>query len=254
MQRMKVVCKTWDEFWGELFLVRFHVDNPERWPSRQRKADWLSDTLKLKPNSSLLELGCGDGLVSICLARSGHDVVAIDRIASVLELAKQDDDTGKVSFLAEDIRSYQLPETSYDAVFMLETIGLMDRDDDLALLKNVHKSLRTGGIFAFDCPKAPSNAESSWVKEFSDGKLEVKIQFELSSRLIRIIPTYTSSDGTVTSLYDPYSAEHQGDEGVTRYYYPEEELMAMVKEAGFAVELKPHLSEESYYLLVATKA
>lgn len=52
----------WDEFWGEFLQVRFHLGNPELWPSRQRKAVLSQKHFDLKDGFKVLDLGCGEGM------------------------------------------------------------------------------------------------------------------------------------------------------------------------------------------------
>jgi 2-polyprenyl-3-methyl-5-hydroxy-6-metoxy-1,4-benzoquinol methylase len=60
--------------------------------------------LALIEGSKLLDLGCGDGLLDIWLARWGNDVTAVDRNSSVIGHAMTEDDTKKVTFVTNDLR------------------------------------------------------------------------------------------------------------------------------------------------------
>lgn len=96
--------KTWNEFWGEFLQIHFHEGNPELWPSRERKASWVQKIMLLEPGATILNLGCGDGLVDIWLSRMGFNVTAVDRNANVLEITKRKDDTKKVKFISSDLK------------------------------------------------------------------------------------------------------------------------------------------------------
>jgi 2-polyprenyl-3-methyl-5-hydroxy-6-metoxy-1,4-benzoquinol methylase len=82
-------------------------------------------------------LGCGDGLLDICLARKGACVIGADRISSVLEAAAAEPDAELVDFRSGDIRKMEFARSLFDLLLMLELIGLMSRADDLALFQSV---------------------------------------------------------------------------------------------------------------------
>ena len=83
----QVQRKTWEQFWGPLLLCRFHEGNPERWSKREARADWLFRALDLMPGARILDLGCGDGILDICLARLGGQVTDDGDVAADLLLA-----------------------------------------------------------------------------------------------------------------------------------------------------------------------
>ena len=70
--------KAWDEFWALFLQVTFHQNNPERWSVREKRALWCQAQLSAKTGDTILNVGCGDGLVDICLSRLGIKVTAVD--------------------------------------------------------------------------------------------------------------------------------------------------------------------------------
>ena len=47
-------------------------------PWQKNDVNYIIENFKRKTKGSLLDLGCGDGLISCLLSESGHDVKAID--------------------------------------------------------------------------------------------------------------------------------------------------------------------------------
>lgn len=228
--------KSFDEFWAEFLQVTFHADNPDLWPSRQRKAIWCQEHLNLTQGASILDLGCGDGLIDIWLSRMGFSLTAVDRSRSVLELAKAKDDTGKVYFLPADIRQIQFEKASFDAVMVLETSGLMDKNEELMLFKRINDWLLPGGKFVIDCCES-AETFNSWKKMFPDGEVSCRSSFDSTVRMQHIDFSFTPTSGTAFGLFDPIRDDSPG---ISRYLYPKEELCSAMKNAGFNVQQVPH--------------
>ncbi len=241
--------ETWDSFWGHLLLWRFHEDNPERWAAREQKADWLIETLALSPGARVLDLACGDGLLSICLARKGCEVTALDRVAPVLDAARKEADASgvRVDFIAADMRTHDLGGTMFDAVAFFDTLGLIGRAAEAALFDRLRASLSEGARVALDWPREPGQAK--WEREFPDGTLRVSASYDAESRVQAIHPEFHRSDDTVIELHDPYAPP--GHRGIRRYIYPLDEAKALLAEAGYEAEEVPHYSTPDYHMLLA---
>jgi SAM-dependent methyltransferase len=237
------VHETWPSFWGELMLRRFHLDNPQRWSAREAKADWLLAHLAPAPSAPLVDLGCGDGVLDICLARRGYRVTAIDRVATVLEAAREEAAGASVDFVAADLRCHDLGERRFAGAILLDTLGLMARGDELDLFRRVRRALQPGGLLILDWPRA--GGSSTWERAFSDGVVKVNAEYDGDSRVQVILLEFHHTDGRVTELNDPLSS---GDyTGLRRYLYLLNEAQALLSEAGFASDAIPHYRPGSGY-------
>ena len=244
------IAETWGSFWGCLLHRRFHEDNPERWTARERKADWLTHTLGLSSGARVLDLACGDGVLSICLAKRGYAVTGLDRTAPVLDAARAEAEAlgVRVEFVQADMRTYQFGGRPFDAVVFFDTLGLMGREAEIAVFGRLRGSLSSAAHIAMDWPREPGAAE--WEREFSDGTLRMKASYDAASRVQTILPEFHRSDGTVIELHDPYAdPDHMG---IRRYIYPLEEAQALLAEAGYEAEEVPHYSTPRYHMLLAT--
>ena len=122
----------------------------------------LIDKLTLKEGCSVLDLGCGTGyLTSLLGERVGQrgTVTGVDPDATRIAVARRNHGELKnVTFLEGS--SEDFPSGPYDLVFSNHVINWIE--DKRNAFRNVFKSLKDGGTFAFICPtKTEEAAESS---------------------------------------------------------------------------------------------
>jgi SAM-dependent methyltransferase len=239
--------KSWDEFWGTLLLLRCHQDNPARWTKRQERAAGIFETLALRSGCRILDLGCGDGVLDICLARLGARITAVDRISTVLDAARQEPDAGLVEFVLGDLRDLDFPPASYDVVLMLELVGLMSTKDDGRLISNAGRWLVDGGFLIVDCPLSPEKREGQSRQELSGGILEYRWTYDPSSRLQHIEPRFETVGEEVIVLHDPYDSSKPDHMGVLRYLYPKAKLRGILEGQGFRVRELDSLTRKGFY-------
>jgi SAM-dependent methyltransferase len=248
----KRIAETWNSFWGDLLLRRFHEQNSERWSARQEKADWVARTLSLRPGDRIVDLGCGDGVLDICLAKHGFHVAAVDRIASVLSAARKEaaDRAVEVDFLVADLRTYPFGANTFDAAIFFDTLGLMGRDAELSMLSRFRQALAPQASLLIDWPRTGSN--SRWERRFPEGMLKVVAEYDEKSRLQTIVPEFHRDDERVIELHDPYAPpDHRG---IRRHIYAVEEAVALLEEAGYEACSIPHFRGEGYWMLRARPA
>lgn len=116
---------------------------------------WLEYTEKFIPDrdTSILELGCGNGQLGILLKEKGYDISGLDLSAEMLSLAKQRQETAGFEFPLfhvdmRDLSSFGL----YDAIISFcDTLCYLETQEDLTtVFEQVYMHLETGGIFLFD--------------------------------------------------------------------------------------------------------
>jgi trans-aconitate methyltransferase len=107
-------------------------------------ADLAGDLLSLlapKPGEHILDLGCGDGILTQKIAASGAHVTGIDASASMLATARARGLDARL--MSAEALNF---EEEFDAVFSNAALHWM-RDQD-AVLRGVRRALKPGGRFA----------------------------------------------------------------------------------------------------------
>src|SRR5258708_23584409 len=80
----------------------------------------------------ILEIGCGNGYLSLELARDGHDVIGIDLSPDIIEVAERTKDAhpdtpvfGRLRYLCADFGTWQVPDASFDRVIFNRSLHHM---------------------------------------------------------------------------------------------------------------------------------
>src|SRR5271167_2631936 len=99
------------------------------------------ELLDPQPGERILDLGCGDGVLTAKLQSIGCDVLGVDASSAQVEATK------KLGVPAQTIDGENLPfENEFDAVFSNAALHWMRNNPD-AVISGVKKSLRPGGRF-----------------------------------------------------------------------------------------------------------
>jgi trans-aconitate methyltransferase len=102
------------------------------------------ELLAPKPGERILDLGCGDGVLTKKIADLGCDVVAVDSSAAFVESART---LGLAAHLADAV---SLPyREEFDAVFSNAVLHWIKRADEM--IAGVYRALRPGGRFVAEC-------------------------------------------------------------------------------------------------------
>lgn len=193
---------------------------------------WLTYTQKhVSENQTMLELGCGTGILGIMLKEAGYDLTGLDLSEEMLSLAYDRQTESKVFFplLQRNMKNLsELPE--YDSVICYSD-ALCYMEDETALAKvfeEVYSVLSTEGVFLFDV--------------HSLHKMELFQEFSFHAEVDDIV-----------FLWDSYEGEHEGsvdhhltffvetEEGRYERFeevhsertYPVEVYIQLLKKAGF---------------------
>lgn len=127
--------------------------------------------------TSVIDLGCGTGALTVRLADAGRTVVGVDPSATMLDLARNRPGADRVTWVLGDSRT--LPLIEADAAVMTGNVVQHVPDDDWQrTLADLHRALRTGASLAFESRNPAARAWKAWsspehtVRDTADGPLE----------------------------------------------------------------------------------
>jgi len=193
------------------------------------------DLLAPRPGERILDLGCGDGVLTKKLADLGCEVVAVDSSAPFVEAAK------KLGLDARLIHAEELPfRDEFDAVFSNAVLHWIQRSDEA--IASVYRSLRAGGRFVAECggygcvQKIRTALVEALNRRHIDGQARVPWYFptpgDYATRLeragfrvdsIALIPRPTPLPGDVTAFLETFAQSFlEGFEGRARQEYLQE--------------------------------
>ncbi|KAF2674789.1 methyltransferase domain-containing protein [Microthyrium microscopicum] len=127
--------------------------------------------LDAKPSDKILDIGCGDGVLTLDLASSCSSIVGLDFSASMIQTAKDEAAKKNItnatfgiadcSRLPEDGKSFVQPG-SYDKVFSNAAMHWILRNPETrdGVFRGAYDALKPGGVFVFECGGAGNVAET----------------------------------------------------------------------------------------------
>lgn len=110
----------------------------------------LIDLAELGPGQDVLDLGCGNGMISEYLSdRTGAHVMGLDYIPLAIEQAKARTaaESERLAFEVGDINRLELPPRVFDLVLLIDSIYFSE--DYTATIAVLKAALRPGGRMAF---------------------------------------------------------------------------------------------------------
>jgi len=106
-------------------------------------------TFKHRRIKLVLDLGCGAGRHTVCLAKNGFDVVGVDVSKSALRIAKewtQEEDLKEATLAQASMISIPFRDSIFDAVISVSVIHHAVKTDIEATVCEVHRILKRNGV------------------------------------------------------------------------------------------------------------
>ena len=236
------------DWWRSLFnslYLKTDADVVEKSENTLREVALILGHTRVKPEDRILDLCCGQGRHALALAEKGYkNVVGIDRSRYLIRLARKraaDKGFSCLQFREGDARKIRIADNSFDLITVMgNSFGYFEREEEnLAVLKEISRLLRSGGTFFLDV------TDGEWMKqnfsprswEWIDQNMLVCRERTLaqdSSRLINREIVVDANKGVIT---DQFYADR---------LYNAQELTAFLQKAGFdSISLSGNLQAES---------
>lgn len=182
---------------------------------------------------TIVDLGCGTGLITRELARLGHRMIGIDPAPAMLELARHRPYGEHVRWVDGDASQLGTPEadlaimTGHVAQFFLTDEGWH------AALVALHDALRPGGWLAFESRNPGAREWERWTRESRQSLVDLQVGWVAHwSEVVEV------RDGIV-SYTNHYALAATGEELVSPTelrFRTEAELRGTLAEAGFVID------------------
>jgi SAM-dependent methyltransferase len=113
---------------------------------------------------TILDLGCGTGLLTRELATDGRHVTGVDPAPAMLAYARRQPGADRVQWVEGDASAVGTPEA--DLVLMTGNVAQVFLDDSAwaATLRGIHAALRRGGYLAFESRNPDDRAWERWTR------------------------------------------------------------------------------------------
>jgi len=137
--------------------------------------DLIKEILRHKKSGKVLELGCGEGGISLELARRDFDVTCIDisksAIDAIIDKAKRE--KIKINAICEDLDNYKIKD-DYDIIIANGFFHFLKKERVFELIENCKEHTNQGGIHLIEVllEEDPSQEEDSEGYYFPKNKLK----------------------------------------------------------------------------------
>lgn len=113
-------------------------------PQAKALYDILLTALRLDPETTLLDAGCGSGMFCDLVAKGGSSVMGLDASEALLDLGRKR--TPHAAFFLGEIEELPFVDLTFDVVTLINS--LQHVGNPLRALKETHRVLRRGGRVA----------------------------------------------------------------------------------------------------------
>jgi len=135
------------------FLAKHGAGEIWNWGSPAGKLRWARRVEMLsghlKPGMTILELGCGTGYFTRELAHSGADIVAIDVLPELLEIAKANCSAQNVRYEIQNAYALTYPDATFDSVVGSSVLHHLEIEE---AVREIYRVLKPGGTIYFTEP------------------------------------------------------------------------------------------------------
>lgn len=198
-----------------------------------RECDLIESILKPPTGARILDCPCGYGRHSIELATRGYDVTGVDLcpqfIDEAIERTRSLPRDAMCRFIRGDMRSLPTSFGKFDACLsMFFSFGFFDDTDNLQVLREYHRVLRSGGTLLIHTDINPDRVALGCftdrpMRKLKDGsRLQIEESFDVQTKTLR--GTWTIERNYVRRTSRSYTIR----------IYTHDEIRRLLKTVGFS--------------------
>ena len=154
-----------------------------------RKSDlkrlrFVTEVLKLnsEPKGRVLDVGCGNGNISLYLGEIGYQVLGIDISAAAIDKARESNSYENVTFQVQDAETLSAQGQTFDAVICSEVLEHLEQPQHL--VDQISNLLKTDGVLIVTVPNGRGPREMfmtkpmQYIKNNHDDFWQVTLKFK----------------------------------------------------------------------------
>ncbi|NJM26595.1 MAG: methyltransferase domain-containing protein [Bacteroidia bacterium] len=137
-----------------------HLKKPTHVSLTKKRLRFILDNLKqfVPDNARILDVGCGNGIISTHLASHGYNVLGIDVSEKAIQKANDSNSYPNLEFKVLSAEALASSGQTYDAIVCSEVLEHLD--DPSQLLSKLHISLKATGILIVTVPNGKGPRET----------------------------------------------------------------------------------------------
>jgi SAM-dependent methyltransferase len=183
---------------------------------------------------SIIDIGCGTGLLTCELARRGHHMIGVDPSPAMLDIAGRRPGGEVVRWIEGD--TSRLDDVQADLTIMTGHVAQVIVDDERwhATLAAAHRALRPGGCVAFESRNPSAREWTAWTPQASRRQIDHASLGEVEAwyQVIEV-----QGDRVASQIHYRFAAS--GEEVVSSNelrFRSQAELTQSLADVGFSVE------------------
>ncbi len=134
----------------EYFQTAYNTGT-DNWTQIKFKTKFLEYITYFNEKATILDIGCGRGILSFLLAEIGYKVVGMDYIEKIVSVNNQEVKAkglaGKLAFISGDVFDIPLLDQSIDIVLDAGLLHHIDKGDWDLYKKEVHRVVKRNGLY-----------------------------------------------------------------------------------------------------------
>jgi len=191
-------------------------------------ADFIQKQLQPSAGAKLLDVPCGNGRLSIELARRGFLMTGVDIASEFIAEARMKSSVGGVAVSLHERDMRNLPWTNeFDGAFCFgNSFGYLDDDENAEFLNAVSRSLKSGARFIVDAPA---------IAECILTNFQLNHSIEIADITVSIAHRYDHEQGR---MFNDFTFTRNGVEDKrpsSQRIYTYLELTKLLREAGLEI-------------------